>query len=375
MSKEKANGNYSKDMDRGPNSCSQIDRARLEELLAECHLPSEVDEEDETRYEAEEVNPEEAVEIARLPVKAKEVEQALPQDPPPAPPTLVAPAPEAKPVLGTVVKLALLVLALAAALSVGILAGRGHIWKAGPGQSLVSFIEQNTGFVPKPKPAPKEKPAGQEQADKSLSYEGAEGQAPAATSEGANDEMPVWDWEAWNSDDTESLFIEDAAPKPGAEQAGQPSQAETENIESSPAEEWPTAIEPDQSGLYIPPSDQEPDEIGHDGAGLDKVQEPDTITAESSFLPPAELSGKPSLGKFMVQVWMANNKKEAANKVATLQEQGFISAYFVESAQDAFPVRVGHFATRQEADAVKVSLEDMGYEDPAVSSLNKTNGG
>lgn len=369
MNKDKADGHYSKYTDRGPNRCSQVDRARLEELLAECHLPSEIDEEDEARYEAEEVNPEEAVEIARLPVKAK-TERALPQEAPSAAPTL-APAPKAKPLLCAVVKLTLLILALAAVLSLGIVAGRGHIWKSGTGQSLINFIEQNTGFVPKPKPAPKETTADQGQAEAPLSDES----APLKTADGAHEGMPVWDWESWNPDDTESLFIEDAAPKPVAEAAGQPSEPRAENIERSPAEEWPTAIEPNQNDPYIPPSDQEPDEVEHSGLGLDTAQEPDTITAESSFLPPAELSGNPSLGKFMVQVWMANNKKEAASKVATLQKQGFISAYFVESAQDAFPVRVGHFATRQEADAVKVSLEDMGYEDPSVSSLNKSNGG
>ena len=50
------------------NNCVH-DRARLEELLAECHLPPEIDEDDDVHYEAEEVNPDEAVEIAKLPPK------------------------------------------------------------------------------------------------------------------------------------------------------------------------------------------------------------------------------------------------------------------------------------------------------------------
>lgn len=389
----------------GQNPCfsrRDLDLARLEELLAEQCLPPEHDEDDGFVGEAEEVDLQEAVEVACLPRKKTAAPQAA------ADPAAggAAKAKKSGSIAGRLIKLLLLLLALSALFVVGVLAGRGHIWPSGPGRELVGLIEQYTGQAPKAKkadpPADTNQTAGQ--ADQTPADDTAAAASPAT--ETGEEEMPVWDWPGWTPDDglgdgqgdsasavpdpaaaPDSAAVETegdaAAVTPPAETAP-PASAETapttpagtetdstaDDSDGDVPEQWPTAIEPDQSGLYTPPSDEE--SVDYE-AMLEASEVPDAPMTEAAPLPPAELSGSPGLGKFMVQVELAPNEAEAKSKVSQLTEQGF-TAYYYQDGKKGYPVRVGHFATRQDADAAKVRLEELGYDEPSVSSLGSSGG-
>lgn len=404
---------------QGPGlSRRDMDLARLEVLLAEQHLPTEPEEDDgAVPQEADEVNLEEAVEIAKLPPKPKAEPAALPAESISAVVTApavteAAPAPPKKSgsLSGTILKLALLLVVLAAVFVFGLAAGRGHIWKAGPGQDLIVWIEQTAGLVPKPEkkektegqkpgaaPAESEEGAGEESAGIETNPDEGNSETTDNSTNNAdtsadtkNDEMPVWDWPGWtpaDMDEEETDSSNGASVEPGSagdsladggrNTAGQDQTASADVSRMGQAEEdalgdWPTAIEPDQTGLYTPPSDQEPEENVDYEAMLEPSDAPDATYAEAAPLPPAELS----LGKFAVQVELAANENEAKNKRDILTRQGF-PAYYTKDpkSKSGFSIRVGHYDTRQDADAVKVRLEDLGYEDPTVSSLTGTSTG
>jgi len=81
----------------------------------------------------------------------------------------------------------------------------------------------------------------------------------------------------------------------------------------------------------------------------------------------AETLTPPPERLFSVQTALAGNEKEARDRVARLEAQGF-TAYFYQSGR-RFPVRVGPFSARTEAEEIRLRLEALGYKGPYISEL------
>jgi cell division septation protein DedD len=79
-----------------------------------------------------------------------------------------------------------------------------------------------------------------------------------------------------------------------------------------------------------------------------------------------EISEKPEK-LFAVQAAQAGNETEARNLVAKLEAQGF-TAYFYQAGR-RFPVRVGPFSAKAQAEEMRLRLEALGYKGPYISEL------
>lgn len=374
----------------------------VDKLLAEQHLMLEPAA-DDAQLKAEPVNLDEAVEIAKLPPKEPpQPKEKAPEAAPPQPSPAQSKAPAAdektpprpnnsgKKSGGLVIKLVLALLVLLfliLAFLAGLMGGRGHILADGPVKDLTTWVEQTLGFVPKP-PAAKPAPT----ADDPAQDEGpTAGEATEETGEAGRpaEEPPVWDWEAWPAPpaDAESADPADEAAAADAAETDAAAAAPDDSAEAVPADsapaaqaqndpadnaaepaaeadddtQWPAAVEEttDQPQAANDAVDYE--------AMLEAADVPDASLSEAAALPPSssELSGT---GKYAVQVALAFNKAEAEDRAERLKGQGF-KAYYYPNANGRYPVKVGRFDTRQDADAAKVKLEELGYESPTVSVL------
>lgn len=320
----------------------------------------------------------EAVETAQLPPEARQRPRTL--TPPEASPAAAAASPEKKSRLSAfsvVLQGSILIFVLAWVFLLGILVGRGHLWQTGLGHDLVVWVEQRAGWTDKTGPeVVLKKDNGPDEVIPPAPVPGEDSVITAETEPDSGetpeeqDEMPTWSWGDWAP--------ESANGSPGGEEsnsgAGPASTSETSPTDSgrpaeSPApaaeteeEIWPTAIEEDVPGPaveYQPPGDQ--DDYGY----YESMLEP----AEAASLPP-DLVGLPGTGKFVVQVAEAADSEEAQRKVNQLAAQGF-NAYYFDGGNGRFPVRVGHFPTRQDAAQVKIQLEGLGHKAPYVSALGE----
>lgn len=385
---------------------------RVEKLLSEqfiVPLPDEAQFEDESP--ADVVDLEEAVDTAQLPPEARPEPRtfAPTRTPAAAGPAPDSAAPDGRPagksrlsLLSATLQAAILIFVLAWVFLLGILIGRGHLWQSGLGHDLIAWVEQKAGWSDKAGPEivlkkdnqpdevipPPTTDEGQSDIDPAvdpapLETEPAESGDPAEEP----DEMPVWDWPGWTPGPSENPLGDSGAaadgadPAPAAETTPAPEMTPTAETTPAPAdqpaavteapaepeeEEYPTALEEDAPGPAVqfqPPGDQ--DDYDYE-AMLEPAEVPDATLAEGSPLPP-DLTGVPGTGKFAVQVAQPTEAQEAQSQVKLLISQGF-NAYYYEN-NGRFPVRVGHFATRQEADRAKIQLEELGHKEPYVSSL------
>jgi cell division septation protein DedD len=74
-------------------------------------------------------------------------------------------------------------------------------------------------------------------------------------------------------------------------------------------------------------------------------------------------------GAYAVQIAAPADEAEARSLTEKYRLLGF-EAYYYEKSPTRFPVRVGRFDQKDEADAVKIRLESAGAKDPYVSKLN-----
>ncbi len=367
--------------------------ARLDKLLSEQYItppPEELISDEEIPEDL--VDLEEVVEEAKLPPRPRPDRPRALEPRPPA----VAPARPAEvekksrlSVASAVLQGLILIFVLAWVFLLGVLVGRGHLWQTGFGHDVVVWVEQKVGWTGG-QSTPEIVLKKENQADvvipptvvsesqpKAEDTQAAppEEQSPAADDPSAitsdpptefdppQDEMPVWDWPGWTPGGPEGG---DAASPPAGDATSATPDVSATPDQSAAADAgdtaWPTAIEPGED--YSPPAEQE---NGDYDAMLQPSEAPDAPLAEATPLPP-ELAGIPGTGKFAVQVAMAADEAEAKQKVGQLAGQGF-SAYFYQNASGQYLVRVGHFATRQDADAAKVRLDQLGYTKTYVSSL------
>lgn len=384
---------------------------RVEKLLAEQFIaPPQEEAPPEEDAQVDLVDLEEAVETAQLPPEARPRPRAFaPRTPPPdtdpapAPPPAAVEPPEKKSrlsIVSAILQAAILIFVLAWVFLLGILVGRGHLWQSGLGHDLVGWVEQKAGWSEKTGPEiilkkdngtdeviPPQGTTSEDQldidpvdSDETPDTESA-GSGETTTGTGAQEEMPVWNWPGWtpgpadnplgesesSNSATESVATpEPAPPTDNQEAAENPEEAAT--LSPSPGEseeeEYPTAIEEDTPGPaveYQPPGDQDDYE-----AMLEPSEVPDASLAEAAPLPPGQV-GAQGTGKYAVQVAQPVDANEAQRQVSLLISQGF-NAYYYES-NGKFPVRVGHFPTRQAADEVKIRLEELGHKEPYVSVL------
>lgn len=103
---------------------------------------------------------------------------------------------------------------------------------------------------------------------------------------------------------------------------------------------------------------------GRSGPELD---EPAARTALPGAEPAEEEPAGPSGPLFAVQAALAHDETEARKQAARLEAHGF-TAYFYQDA-GRFPVRVGPFPTRSEAEEHRRRLENLGYKGSYVSQL------
>ena len=89
--------------------------------------------------------------------------------------------------------------------------------------------------------------------------------------------------------------------------------------------------------------------------------------AEPEAAPADEAPPPDPRALYAVQAIVAHNETEARNQVARLETLGF-KAYFYQHA-NRFPVRVGPFPTRGEAEEQRQRLVALEYKEPYVSKL------
>ncbi len=289
----------------------------------------------------------------------------------------------------------------------GIMVGRGHLWESGFGHDLVAWVEQKVGWsgqagpelvVREPNPVA---PVSSQTADSdsppllapALDPEDttapesnspiAEAPASSLTSqpEAAEEAYPVWNWAAWEApvDDGPDDFAPTSAG-PGssasnitvgnlaANEVARAATAEPGEQEDDELDSAAQALEADNDetalrteALGAPAGETDP-------ADSESETGPGSLTASAEELPGVAMAASGD-GKFAVQIALAFDEAEAERRVARLAKQGF-TAYFYKNTNNRYPVRVGHFSTRQDADAAKVRLEMPGYKGPYVSSLS-----
>lgn len=379
---------------------------RVEKLLAEQFIaPLQEEAPPDEDGQVDLVDLEEAVETAQLPPEARPRPRAFaprtvtPEaGPAPAPQPAVVEPPEKKSrlsLVSAILQAAILIFVLAWVFLLGILVGRGHIWQSGLGNDLVTWVEQKAGWsertgpevilkkenlpdeVIPPDQAPTPPENGDETAQNPNQALGTEESVGSGESTGVQEEMPVWNWPGWTPGPADNPLgeseepsganaSEPAPPAENLEAAGNQGgdAAPLSPVENEEEEEYPTAIEEDTPGSaveYQPPGDQDDYE-----AMLEPSEVPDASLAEAAPLPPGQV-GTQGTGKFAVQVAQPVDANEAQRQVSLLISQGF-NAYYYES-NGKFPVRVGHFPTRQAADEAKIQLEELGHKEPYVSVL------
>ena len=107
--------------------------------------------------------------------------------------------------------------------------------------------------------------------------------------------------------------------------------------------------------------------------------EPDVAAStEPAVLPPSTIPPPPQvalensarIGRFAVQTASPKSEVEAIAMQNKLEEQGFL-VYYYQTQAGHFPVRVGPYATKSEADAARQKLIQFGYSDPYISTLSE----
>jgi cell division septation protein DedD len=95
-------------------------------------------------------------------------------------------------------------------------------------------------------------------------------------------------------------------------------------------------------------------------------EDEDQAAGPESLFP--EIPEKPVPEKlFSVQAAQAGSEADARNLAAKLESQGF-KAYFYQAGR-RFPVRVGPFSARGEAEETRLRLEALNYKGPYISEL------
>ena len=74
-----------------------------------------------------------------------------------------------------------------------------------------------------------------------------------------------------------------------------------------------------------------------------------------------------SRGSWYVQVFAGGDRSSADSLVGKLRDAGFAARWFIEESQ--YKVRVGGYATRGEADAMKTRLQGQGHEDAWLTQI------
>ena len=309
----------------------------------------------------------------------------------------------------------LLIFVLAWVFLLGVLIGRGHLLESGAGHELIVWIEEKAGWGTLPEPqivadssdgqtAPVQETAPA--AVPAANTDPAGGITATAEEEEAEETYPVWNWPGWEPPTLEavneieplpaetrvasaarSVGLEAdsitagptswaAEPIPPASQSQPPAAGESEVQETVPeaqpqAEARPSIWSaPEPVATAEAPAAAPVEENYPPATEPVEEEEDDEIPASMSPLAPAPLDGPaPGMGKFAVQVALAFDEEEAQRRVGRLESQGF-TAYFYKNPNGRYPVRVGHFATRQDADTAKIRLEQLGYSGPYVSSLS-----
>ncbi len=100
-------------------------------------------------------------------------------------------------------------------------------------------------------------------------------------------------------------------------------------------------------------------------ANIENSQASATATADTSQ---AQSTPIPE-GNFAVQVILAYSEVEAERHRTTLVDRGF-TAYYYENTGGRWPVRVGRFQTKSEAETAKDQLTELGYRNIYLSILN-----
>jgi hypothetical protein len=123
----------------------------------------------------------------------------------------------------------------------------------------------------------------------------------------------------------------------------------------------PILIDPAAEIRPAPPPEVSPEAAPEVSPDVAPEADPEADSEEEYAAPAAQ---RPL---FAVQVLLAHDETEARNQVARLKAQGF-TAYFYQNAL-RFPVRVGPFPTRAEAEEYRLRLEAQGYKEPYISEL------
>ncbi|MDR2726349.1 MAG: SPOR domain-containing protein [Candidatus Adiutrix sp.] len=141
--------------------------------------------------------------------------------------------------------------------------------------------------------------------------------------------------------------------------------AQSPPVVLSPADEIPPPAAPRAAAARPAPPPAAPDRPEFDEPEEwtplpdDHPEDDPEGEAEAPAAPPEKL--------FSVQASLAGDEKEARDRVARLEDQGF-TAYFYQSGR-RFPVRVGPFSDRAEAEEMRLRLQALGYKGPYISEL------
>ncbi|MDR1043816.1 MAG: SPOR domain-containing protein [Candidatus Adiutrix sp.] len=388
---------------------------RVEEILSEQFIPP-FPEESVDELSPDLVDPSEVMEEGRI-VTSGGGPAALPARRPSAAPAVGRPKTS---LIHTIVQVLILLFVLGWVFILGVVAGRGNFLQSGWGRDLVVWVEDLAGFGARSEPevvleqdpgqpttvaaeapgAPaSEAPIPPPPIPRSMApvpsepYESdefdytppppetdlnAEGQSPAAEDE---EPYPVWNWPGWTPPPLDS---EGAGESGSLDQASRAqARVNLPAAESISAGSGRWAVPNSSSGApaasFFEEENYPPALAADEGQTLAEGAEPEF---DDEYYPPAVLPGageaedsqsmlSPSSGegKFAVQVDLVFSEEEARRRVARLEQQGFTAYFYENAATKRWPVRVGHFATRQDADAAKVRLETLGYKEPYVSSL------
>lgn len=370
--------------DKDGNALSPRDRAlaRVEVLLRE-DLSPPADEDVGPTVEPCPVNPEEAAEIVRLSPPARPpaplVRAGAPKPKPSAP---VPPAAPSSPPLKTsffhvLLQILILLFVLSWVFIVGIVVGRGHLWESGPVYDLVIWLEEKVGWEKAEEPPlvfVKESP---DEADDEINWEDVRRQY------GYSDELPETGGRGYPDDPAEvdadrlanSQWLSAApallnydGPASGYQGPGDPPPDEESSegadgpaMDAVPAADSARAVEP------APVVDSAPAAEPVQTVDSTPAPLPRPVAEETKIAPDTPVDA--GEGRYAVQVASPYEESEAQRRVARLLSQSF-PAYYYRTSSGRYPVRVGRFVTRAEADEAKRRLDSLGYTGHYISVLS-----
>jgi len=108
-----------------------------------------------------------------------------------------------------------------------------------------------------------------------------------------------------------------------------------------------------------------PEEATPEEPASPAIEEPVSLAPDPAETPDPIPANGP---QFSIQTALEHEETEARNRVARLKAQGFKEAYFYQK-NHRFPVRVGPFSSRAEAEEIRRQLESLGYKNPYISVL------